>query len=125
MKARKKGGDPKRSPDMEPMKKKSMGEGIASANLRSDKMGVARSALFTSSSEKEFRDKVEKGFSSIKPDSTLRGGYSGYAGSLQDNRDYSPMGRQREKEAKLEDADASKKFQATLDKKGNPKARKK
>ena len=124
MKARKQGGDPKRSPDMEPMKKKSMGAGIASANLKSDKMDEARSALFTSSSEKEFLDKIEKGFSSIKPDSTLRGGYSGSAGSLQDNRDYSPMGRQREREDKFYSEAASKKFQATLDKKGNPKARK-
>jgi hypothetical protein len=121
MKARKKGGDPKRSPDMEPMKKKSMGAGIASANLKSDKMNAARSAIFTSSSEKEVLDKLEKGFSSIKPDSTLRGGYSDRRLGIIDPRNVDESTERERRIAKLEDADATKKFQATLDKKGNPR----
>ena len=119
MKARKKGGDP-----IKKMTPKSDKQGIASANMKEDKMNVARRALYTSTTEKEVLDKLERGFASIKPDSALRGGSSRKL-LIIDPRNVDESTARQRRISELEDADASKKFQATLNKKGDPIKKKK
>lgn len=116
----------KQSDPIKKMTPKTTSEGIASANLRDDKMSVARSAIRTSSSEAEVMDKLKKGFSEIKPDSTIRGGHSGHTGHIIDKRPSSTAEVQREKLDKYYAEKASAEFKASLNKKGSPpKARKK
>lgn len=100
-------------------------QGIASANMKQDKMDIARSAIRTSTTEKEVMNKLKSGFASIKPDSTIRGGFGGYFGGIKDKRDYSATGQQKERADKLDFDAASKRFEATLNKKGDPIKKKK
>ncbi len=63
---------PKRQPAPAKMRPVSARESAAKQNLKEDKMNAARYAINSSSSEKEAIKKLDKGFSEIKPDSTIR-----------------------------------------------------